>query len=77
MKILEYFADKNGIVDYTLLDEFIEGFIHDPTSVDFGKYENHKKQNLDKIQLLKKDFRERHCELIRQHKALQGIQGSN
>lgn len=75
MKVLEYFADKNGIVDYVLLDEFIEGFIHDPTAVDFGKYENHKKHTMQKEKLLMKDLKEKYCEITRQHPTLQSIQG--
>ena len=72
-KVFYYFLDKNGIVDYTLLDEFISQYLLDPDSIDFSKYENSKRDKLMHHKNNKNELKAKYCNFIRQHKTLREV----
>ena len=72
--VFNYFSNENGIVDYTLLDEFIAQFISDPESIDFKKYESHKLKVNEEESRNKKEIRAAYCLITRQHSALCRVQ---
>jgi hypothetical protein len=66
-RVFQYFSNEDGIVDYTLLEEFIAQFISDPESIEFGKYENYKVKVIEEENRNKKEIRSMYCCIIRQH----------
>lgn len=46
-KILNYFRDSHGIVDYNELSSFVSIFYEDPNRIDFNRYERIKKDRED------------------------------